>query len=432
MPDEDQKTHELVQKAYDEVARKRSSCRGLETPSCGDAKPYTVPGNPVPADPQPAGDLSGLYMLDPEYTFLNNGSFGAVPIPVFERYLQFQRELEAHPAAFLKMAREEGYTRSRSALAEFLGTDVENLALITNVTAGMNVVARSMRLKAGDEVLSTDQEYGSINGAWNFVAHRRGFSYINHPVPVPFRRPEEVADAFWQGVTPRTRVIAFSHITSLTALTLPARLICKRAREAGILTVVDGAHAPAQIPLNLDDIGADFYCGNLHKWAGGPKGTAFLYARPEVQDLIEPLVAGGKWRRGPNDPPLFVGNVQNLGTRDPSRFLVIPTMLEFLREHNWPAVRARCHELVRQVLHRLCELSGKEPLADGKQWYSQMAACPLPTREAKTLRQRLFDEYKIETTAYVWNDHPLIRISIQAYNNQADIERFMEALKALL
>lgn len=386
----------------------------------------------MPADPQPAGDLSGLYLLDPAYTFLNNGSFGAVPIPVFERYLQLQRELEAHPAAFLDRA-QEGRTRSRVALAEFLGTAPENLALVTNVTAGINVVARSMRLKAGDEILSTNHEYGSINGAWSFMAHRRGFRYINYPLPVPCRTPEEVADAFWQGVTPRTRVIAFSHITSLTALTLPAKLICKRAREAGILTVVDGAHAPAQIALDLDDIGADFYSGNLHKWAGGPKGTAFLYARPEVQDLIEPLVAGGKWRRGADDPPLFVGNVQNLGTRDPSRFLVIPEMLEFLREHNWPAVRARCHELVRQAQRRICELSGKGPLhPDDEQWYSQMAACPLPTRDADTLRQRLFDEYKIETTAYVWNDHPLIRISIQAYNNQADVDRLMEALKALL
>jgi len=385
------------------------------------------------ATPKPAGDFSDLYLLDPEYTFLNNGSFGAVPIPVFDRYVQLQRELETHPAKFLAQAREEGLRRSRVALAEFVGTAPENLALVTNVTAGLNVIARSMRLKAGDEVISTDHEYGSINGAWNFVAHRRGFRYINYPVGVPFRTPEEVADALWQGVTPRTRVIAFSHITSPTALTFPARLICKRAREAGILTVVDGAHAPAHIPLNLDDIGADFYSGNLHKWAGGPKGTAFLYARPEAQDLVEPLVAGGKWRREADEPPLFIGNVQNLGTRDPSRFLVIPTMLEFLREHDWPAVRARCHELVRQALRRICELSGKEPLhPDDGQWYSQMAACPLPTRDTNGLRDRLFDEYKIETTAYVWNDHPLIRVSIQAYNSQADVDRLLEALKALL
>ncbi len=385
------------------------------------------------ADAQPAGDLASLYMLDPEYTFLNNGSFGAVPIPVFDRYIQLQRELEAHPAPFLRDRTDEGRTRSRVALAEYMGTVPENLALVTNVTAGLNIVARSMRLKAGDEVLSTNQEYGSIDGAWSYMAHRRGFRYINFPVPVPFRTPEEVADAFWEGVTPRTRVIAFSHITSLTALTFPAKLICKRAREAGILTVVDGAHAPAQIDLNLDDVGADFYSGNLHKWAGGPKGTAFLYARPEVQDLVEPLVAGGRWRKDADGPPLFVGAVQDLGTRDQSRFLVIPEMLEFMREHNWPAVRKRCHALVRQAQQRLVEFAGKPPLhPDDEQWYSQMAACPVPTRDVGTLRERLFDEYKIETTIYVWNDHPLLRVSIQAYNSQADVDKLMDALKTLL
>jgi len=381
----------------------------------------------------PLGDLRGQYLLDGEYTFLNNGSFGAVPIPVFERHLELQRELESHPARFLRDRTEAGRARSRVVLAEYLGTAWENLALVTNVTVGMNVVARSMRLSAGDEVLSTDHEYGSIDGAWSYIAFRHGFRYIRHDVPVPFRTPEEVADALWEGVTPRTRVISFSHITSPTALTFPAKLICKRAREAGILTVVDGAHAPGQIDLDLDDLGADFYCGNLHKWAGGPKGTAFLYARPEVQDLIQPLVANGHWRRKPDGPPLFVDAVQNLGTRDLSRFLVIPEMIEFMREHDWPTVRQRCHALVRQAQQRLCEFADKPPLhGDDKRWYSQMAACPVPTRDTKALCSRLFDEYKIETTIYIWNDHPLLRVSIQAYNNQDDVDRLMDAVKALL
>lgn len=378
-------------------------------------------------------NLAHLYMLDPAYTFLNNGSFGAVPIPVFEKYLQLQRDLETHPAKVLAEAREEGRARSRQALAEYLGTTKENIALVTNVTAGLNIVARDLRLGPGDEVLSTDHEYGSINGAWGFVADRRGFEYINFPVPVPFNTPQEVVDAFWRGVTPRTRVIAFSHITSPTALTFPAKLICQRAREAGILTVVDGAHAPGHFPLDLDDIGADFYSGNLHKWAGGPKGTAFLYARPEVQHLIQPLVAGVRWKQGDNDRSMFVENVQNLGTRDPSRFLVIPDMLEFLRTHNWPAVQKRCHELVRQAQQRICALSGKPPLhPDDDQWYAQMAACPLPDTDTGVLRKRLFDEYKIETTMYTWQGQPLIRVSIQAYNSQADVDRLIDALKRLL
>ena len=190
---------------------------------------------------------------------------------------------------------------------------------------------------------------------------------------------------------------------------------------------------PAHIPLALDEIGADFYSGNLHKWACGPKGTAFLYARPEVQHLVEPLVANGGWRREPDGPPRFVGHVQNLGTRDPSRFQVIPEMLEFMRTHDWPTRRARCHELVGQAQRRIAELTGIEPLhPDDPQWYSQMAACPLPPGDPSAIRQRLIDEYKIETTAYTWNDHPLIRISIQVYNNQSDVDKLLDALKKLL
>ena len=183
--------------------------------------------------PTPAEDLSGEYLLDPEITFLNNGSFGAVPAVVFDRLIELQRELERHPAKFLQQNAHGRLTRSREVLAEYLGTGSENLALVTNVTAGLNIVARSLKLGPGDEVLSTDQEYGSINGAWTFAAHLGGFRYINYPVPVPFRSPEEVADAFFAGVTPATKVIAFSHITSLTSLTYPARLICQRgARRA--------------------------------------------------------------------------------------------------------------------------------------------------------------------------------------------------------
>jgi len=376
--------------------------------------------------------LADYYLLDPSFAMLNNGSCGAVPRPVFESYLRLQRELEFHPDTFIAGALERK-KEVRAVLAEYLGTVADNIALVTNVTAGLNFVIRSLGLQEGDEVLSTNQEYGSINRAWVFMAAKRGFKYVNHPFPGPVTTPEDLVEAFWRGVTPRTKVIAFSHITAPTALIFPAELICRRAREAGILSVVDGAHAPGQIPLALDRIGADFYAGNLHKWASAPKGTAFLYARPEVQGLIEPLVVNWGWK----DPPgasHFSTYLQELGTRDPSRFLVIPEALKFMKEHNWDGVGARCHRMLGQAQKRICELTGLGPLnpLDEDRWYSQMATAPLPAVDLGKLHRRLYDEYKVDVVMTGWNGRHLTRVSIQAYNTPNDVDRLLEALKALL
>jgi isopenicillin-N epimerase len=221
-----------------------------------------------------------LFLLDPEVIFLNHGSFGATPAPVFEAYQRWQRELEKQPVEFLDRRAPGLLEEARSRLSSFLGTETDNLVFTCNATTGVNIVAHSLNLKPGDEVLATDHEYGAMDRTWGFLSEKYGFKYINYKLPFPLTDPESLVDAFWQGVTSQTRVIFLSHITSPTGIILPVAALCARARQAGIISIVDGAHAPGQIPLNLEQTGADFYTGNLHKWLCAPKGSAFIYARP--------------------------------------------------------------------------------------------------------------------------------------------------------
>src|SRR5262245_32014177 len=281
------------------------------------------------------------FLLNPDVVFLNHGSFGACPKPVFEAYQRWQLELERQPVEFLGRRIEDLVKASRESLGRFLNTDADNLVYVTNATTGLNTVAKSLRLEPGDEILTSNHEYGALDMTWKFVCSKTGAKYIQHPIPLPVTTPEAFVETFWAGVTPRTRVIFLSHITSPTALIFPIAEVCRRARDAGILTVIDGAHVPGQLPLDLTAIDADFYSGNLHKWVCSPKGSAFLYARPDRHKLVDPLVIS--WGYGDNGT--FVKHNQGQGTRDPAAFLAVPAALDFLEANHWDQVRARCHSL---------------------------------------------------------------------------------------
>ncbi len=211
-------------------------------------------------------DLQNLFLLDPGVIFLNHGSFGATPRPVFEAYQAWQRRLEAQPVEFLGRELGEHLQAARQALAKYLGAPAEDLVFVPNATTGVNIVARSLPLRFGDEILASDHEYGACEKAWQFVCGKTGAVYRRQEISLPVRSPVEVVEILWQAVTKRTRVIFLSHMTSPTALRLPVEAICQRARAAGIWTVIDGAHAPGQIELDLPEVGADFYTGNCHKW----------------------------------------------------------------------------------------------------------------------------------------------------------------------
>ncbi|GAB4456131.1 MAG: aminotransferase class V-fold PLP-dependent enzyme [Anaerolineales bacterium] len=388
-------------------------------------------------------NIKRYFQLDPSVTFLNHGSFGATPKPVFREYQRWQRELERQPVEFLGRRFAGLMAEARAALGAYLGAHADNLVYTQNVTISVNIVARSLELGPGDEVLATDHEYGAMDRTWRFLAKERGFRYINQHIELPLTTEEKFVEDFWRGVTPRTRVIFLSHITSPTAVILPVQEIIRRAREAGILTVIDGAHAPGQLPLRLDTLGADFYGGNLHKWLCAPKGAGFLYARPETQHLLKPLVVSWGYESETPSGSTFVDHHEWWGTRDIAAFLAVPKAIEFQTQHHWEEVRQSCHQLAAHAQTQISELTGLAPLhPQTDTWFCQLAAAPLPAdTDPALLKKRLYDEYRIEIPVLEWlpsagmgvrDGYKLIRISIQGYNTKRDVDTLLRALSALL
>jgi isopenicillin-N epimerase len=379
--------------------------------------------------------LKEHFLLDPDVIFLNHGSFGATPIPVFEAYQAWQRQLERQPVQFIVSELNGHLAQARQCLASYLQANPADVGFVPNATFGVNLVARSLPLQPDDEILASAHEYGACENVWAFLCQKTGAVYRRQPIPLPLASPEEVVAHFWQGVTPRTKVIFISHLTSPTALRLPVAAICQRARAAGILTLVDGAHAPGQLPLDLPAIGADFYTGNGHKWMLAPKGSAFLYARPEKQALLEPLVVGWGWSGVPEfeTGSRFLDHLQWLGTQDYSAYLAVPAALQFQEEHDWPAVRVQCHHLLQHALERLAVLTGCPSLYADPQDYVQMGVAPLPRlKDIGGLKQRLYADYRVEVPLITWQDQHFVRISVQGYNTLADVDALLTALERLL
>jgi isopenicillin-N epimerase len=377
--------------------------------------------------------LRRAFLLDPSWVFLNHGSFGACPRPVFERYQAWQRLLERQPVAFLGRRLGALLAEARAVLAAHVGADADEVVYHPNVTTALNVVARSLPLAAGDEVLATDHEYGALERTWRFVCARRGARYVVQALPRRFSDPAEVVEAVWAGVTPRTRVLFLSHITSFSAVVLPVAPLIARARAAGIWTVIDGAHAVGQVPLDLHALGVDFYGGNCHKWLCAPKGAGFLYARREVQPLIQPLVVSWGWQARDPGPSRFVDEQSRQGTRDPAAFLAVPAAIAFQDAHDWPRVRAECHALAREARDGIAALTGLPPLTDDDPaWYGQMVACPLPPCDPVLLARWLREEYRVEVPVTMWEGAPFLRVSVQGYNTRADIHALLRALATVL
>jgi isopenicillin-N epimerase len=374
------------------------------------------------------------FLLDPDVVFLNHGSFGACPRPVFEAYQHWQLELERQPVEFLSRRQKPLLDDARAALATYLRAGRDDVVLLPNVTTALNVVARSLPLLPGDEILTTNHEYGALERTWTFVVEQRRATLKVQKLPRRLDDPNETVEAVWAGVTPRTKVLFLSHITSPTAVVLPIEPLIQRAREAGIWTVIDGAHAPGQIDLDLEALQVDFYGGNCHKWLSSAKGAGFLYARPEVQGLVEPLVVSWGWR--PRDPwaTPFVDSIQRQGTHDISAYLSVPAAIDYQQERAWARVREECHELVRLARQGILEISGAEPpVADDPRWFAQMATLPLPRgSDISTVKRRLYDEHRIEIPANQWADAPSLRISVQGYNTRADIERLLHAVRQVV
>jgi isopenicillin-N epimerase len=374
------------------------------------------------------------FLIDDDVIFLNHGSFGACPRPVFEAYQNWQLRLEQQPVDFLGRQADQLMADARHQLAAYLNTDADNVVYFPNPTTTINMVARSLDLKAGDEILTTDHEYGAMDRTWRFLCGKSGVEYIKHPIPIPVSNHKDFVEEFWEGVTPNTRVIFISHITSPTALIFPVAEICRRAREAGILSIVDGAHVPGHIAVDLSAIDVDIYTGACHKWLCAPKGSAFLYARPELQTILEPLVVSWGYESDKPGPSQFIDHHEWQGTRDLAAFLSVPDAIHFQDKNHWDEVRLRCHQLAVTAHREISKLTKMEPVSpNGSEWFGQMVALRLPDpTEPEDLHSRLYKEYQIEVPVYMWNEMPMIRLSFQAYNQPEDLHILLNALKKLL
>jgi isopenicillin-N epimerase len=392
---------------------------------------------------EPLAEAGRHFLLRRDVAFLNHGSYGACPAPVFETYQRWQRELQSQPVEFLGRRHRGLLAEARERLAQYVGTQADNLVFVPNTTHGVNIIARSLRLEPGDEVLGTDHEYGAVQRTWRFDCEAQGSTYRTQPLALPVSNPGALVDQLWEGVTERTRVLVVSHITSPTALIFPVAAICRRAAAQGILTVIDGAHAPGQLNLALDALGADFYVGNCHKWLCAPVGAAFLSARPERQSLLRPLVVSWGWEALDPTPSSFQDFFWWIGTDDPSAYLSVAAAIAFQAEHDWPRVRAACHRLAAEARARIASLTGLPPMSpestmesgeETHDWWAQMCIAPLPTTglPAKELQRRLWDDYAVEVPIVEWQGHRFVRVSIQAYNSPRDVDRLLDGLAHLL
>lgn len=375
--------------------------------------------------------LKHLFLLRSDITFLNFGSFGATPKPIFEAYQRFQLELEAEPVQFIINYGPAYLKESRQALAEFIHCEADDVVYVPNPTYAINTIARNLDLKPGDEVLSTNIEYGACDRTWKFYCAEKGASYIQQAISLPILSKATFLVEFWKGATANTKVIFISQITSATGLILPVKEICEEAKRRGLITVVDGAHVPAHIPLDLRELQADYYTGACHKWMMTPKGSSFLFVKKELQNNLDPLVVSWGYDADFPSDSQFLDYHQFNGTRDFSAYLTIPTAIQFMQSYDWWEVARSCRSMVQEWLPRLCELVGSEPLAPvNDDFIGQLGSIPVRCSDPLLLKERLYKVHRIEIPVMVQNNQVYVRFSINAFNSEADLEHLELALKA--
>ncbi|HVM86831.1 MAG TPA: aminotransferase class V-fold PLP-dependent enzyme, partial [Puia sp.] len=291
-------------------------------------------------------NIKEQFLLDPSVIFLNHGSFGACPKPIIEDYQRWQMALEFEPVQFITKKREEALLVSKKTFAPYIGCDPEDFFFLQNPTTAINQVIKSLELKAGDEVLTTDHEYGAMDKTFDFYSEKKGFFYRRQKISLPLLSREQFIEEFWKGYNEKTKAIFISHCTSTTALIFPVKEICERAKQLGLITIVDGAHVPGHLPLNLQGIKADFYTGTLHKWLLSPKGCTFLYVNKNMQHLLEPLIISWGYKAAIPAKTKFLEENEMQGTREISAYLTVPAILNFFEKFNMPERQAQCRKTI--------------------------------------------------------------------------------------
>jgi len=380
-----------------------------------------------------SNNLKSQFLLREGITYLNFGAYGACPKPIFERYQQYQLELEQEPVQFIAGNGMRYLKESREALAAYLNCLPNDVVYVTNPSYAVNIVAKSFPFKEGDEVLTTNLEYGACDRTWNYYCDKKGAKYLRQKIQFPLQSKEDFIEQFFKGLTSKTKMVFISHITSSTGLRLPVEEICAMAKQKGLLTFVDGAHAPGQIPVDLRILQADFYTGACHKWMLTPKGSSFLYVTKERQGMCDPLLISWGYNSATPSHSQFLDYHQTQGTRDFSAFLTIPAAIDFMNENNWPAVAENCRTITLSNADRFCKLLNAEPLCYNKEdFIFQLCSTVIKAKQPEQLHRLLFDKYKIEIPVMMLEGMTLLRYSIQAFNSQEDLDVLYYALKDIV
>lgn len=373
------------------------------------------------------------FLINPNITFLNHGSFGSCPKPIFEEFQRYQLELETEPVEFIQRNQPKYLKTARESLAKFVGCNAKDLFFTSNPTFAINVIMRSIKLEKGDEILSTNHEYGAMDRTWNFYCKKSGAKYIRQEISLPITSKEQIIEEFWKGYNKNTKVIFLNQMSSATALIFPVKEICDKAQELGLITIVDGAHVPGHIDLNIAELNPDYYTGTLHKWMLAPKGSSFLYVKPEFQNDLEPLVVSWGYESVEPGESQFLDYHELQGTRDVSAFLCTSKVVEFLEQNNWKQVSKSCKQIVLDNYQRFCDLLGTQPLSPvTSEFLGQMASVPINANKPSELKNMLYDNYKIQVPVMPLNGNFYIRYSINAYNSQADLDKLYNALEEII
>lgn len=376
--------------------------------------------------------MKSQFLLNPEITFLNHGSFGACPKPILENYQYWQNELEREPVQFILKKAPIYLQTAKEAVAQFMGCDANDFFFTANPTIAINTIMRSMKLNSGDEILTTNHEYGAMDRTWNFYCEKSGAKYIRQNISIPIQSKESLLEEFWKGYTPKTKIVFLNQISSATALIFPVKEIIQKAKTLGLITIIDGAHVPGHIDLDLTDLDPDYYTGTLHKWMLAPKGCSFLYVKKELQKNIDPLIVGWGYQSETPSNSRFLDYHQHQGTRDISAFLTAPAAIQFLKENNWKEKSRESKNLILENYQRFCDLLGTKPICPiTSDFLGQMCSIPINTSDSLGLKEMLYNEYKIEIPIMKIDHGTFIRISLNAYNNRNDIDLLFDALSSI-
>ncbi|MCC5664247.1 aminotransferase class V-fold PLP-dependent enzyme [Nostoc sp. CHAB 5784] len=381
-----------------------------------------------------------LWSLDSTVTFLNHGSFGACPKQVLEFQQKLRSQLEQEPLRFFGREWEPLLDDARSKLAMFVGADVQDLVFVPNATTGVNSVLRSLTFSPEDEILTTNHEYNACRNALDFVNSRTGARVVVAKIPFPIDSPQQVVGAVIERVSLKTRLALLDHVTSQTGLIFPIQELAKELQQRGVDTLVDGAHAPGMIPLELEEIGAAYYTGNCHKWLCAPKGAAFLYVRRDKHSEIRPLTISHGTNSPRTDKTRFQLEFDWTGTDDPTAYMSVPEAIAFmgsLLPGGWTELMQRNHQLVLQGRRLLCEALEVQPPCP-EEMIGSMAVVPMPAmlenHDFMSIHDELFDKFGIQVQLIAWQEKPrlLVRISAQIYNTLEQYEYLAKVLKGLL